>query len=724
MLLVLSPYNLLIHCEAIINMENSSEKCNFEGNKELNASTITVGGIYDMLLDSINHEDTRSVVRLGRVDPTDNPLFRTTTVAVDAITRAVHSFNFNCYPPTVGLPEAKRAVADHLTSNLPHKIISPENVFLTIGGTQAIDIILPSLARPGANILLPKPGYPHYELRATRCLLEIRHFDLLPERGWEVDLDSLEALADENTVAIVFISPSSPCGNVFTYEHLKRVAEIASKLGIFVISDEVYAHVTFGSKPFVPMREFSSIVPVITIGSFSKRWFIPGWRIGWIALCDPQGIFQKTGIVTKIIDNLEITSDPTTIVQASIPGILEKTTDDFHSNNLNILREAANIFYDGCKEIPCLTCPHKPEGAMVVMVEINFSQLEGIVDDVQFCTKLAKEESVILFPGVAVGLKNWVRVSLAVDLSDLKDGLSRIREFSLRHAKMAIANYLSSDLPYQLSPENVFLTIGGTQAIDIILPVLARPGANILLPRPGYPQYDSRASCCLLEVAEISRKLGIFVIFYEIYAPVTYGNNPFVPMGVFSSIVPVITIGSLSKRWLVPGWRTGWIATCDPHGIFQKTGVVKKIISYLEITIDPPTFLQLVSLQAAIPEILGKTKDEFLSKNLNILRGAANIFYDLCKEILCLTCPHKPVGAMCVMVEINFSQIKDIVDEMDFCAKLAEEESVLLPGVTVGLKNWLRISFAVHTSNLVEGLNRIKAFCLIYAKMPRSYVSW
>ncbi|KAG4960969.1 hypothetical protein JHK87_037602 [Glycine soja] len=418
-------------------MENSSEKCNFEGNKELNASTVTVGGIYDMLLDSINHEDTRSVVRLGRVDPTDNPLFRTTTVAVDAITRAVHSFNFNCYPPTVGLPEAKRAVADHLTSNLPHKIISPENVFLTIGGTQAIDIILPSLARPGANILLPKPGYPHYELRATRCLLEIRHFDLLPERGWEVDLDSLEALADENTVAIVFISPSSPCGNVFTYEHLKRVAEIASKLGIFVISDEVYAHVTFGSKPFVPMREFSSIVPVITIGSFSKRWFIPGWRIGWIALCDPQGIFQKTGIVTKIIDNLEITSDPTTIVQASIPGILEKTTDDFHSNNLNILREAANIFYDGCKEIPCLTCPHKPEGAMVVMVEINFSQLEGIVDDVQFCTKLAKEESVILLPGVAVGLKNWVRVSLAVDLSDLKDGLSRIREFSLRHAKMS-----------------------------------------------------------------------------------------------------------------------------------------------------------------------------------------------------------------------------------------------------------------------------------------------
>ncbi|CAJ1956615.1 unnamed protein product [Sphenostylis stenocarpa] len=403
-------------------------------NKELNSSSITVGGLYDMLLDSVNKEDSRPVIRLGRVDPTDNPLFRTTTVALDAITTAIHSLNFNCYPPTLGLLEAKIAVADHLSSHLPHKL-SAENVFLTIGGTQAIDIILPSLARPGANILLPKPGYPQYELRASRCNLEVRHFDLLPERGWEVDLDSLETLADENTVALALVSPSSPCGNVFAYEHLKRVAEIASKLGIYVISDEVYAHVVFGSKQFVPMGEFSSIVPVITIGSFSKRWLIPGWRIGWIAICDPRGIFQKSGVVSKIIDYVEITANPSTIVQAAIPEILKKTTNDFHSKNLDIMREIAKIFYDGCKEIPCLNCPQKPEGAMVVMVKINLSQLEGIVDDIQFCSKLAKEESVVLFPGVMVGLKNWLRFSLAVDPSDIKEGLSRVRAFGLRHAK-------------------------------------------------------------------------------------------------------------------------------------------------------------------------------------------------------------------------------------------------------------------------------------------------
>nr|KYP53363.1 Tyrosine aminotransferase [Cajanus cajan] len=417
-------------------MESGSERWNFQGNKKLSASSISVRGVYNMLMERINNnEHKKPLVRLCRVDPTDNPIFRTTPEASDAVATAVHSYNFNSYPPTVGLPEAKRAIANYLSSDLPYQL-SAENVFLTVGGTQAIDIILPVLARPGANILLPRPGYPQYSSRAACCLLEVRYFELLPERGWEVNLDSIEALADDNTVAMVLINPSNPCGNVFTYQHLKRVAEIARKLGIFVISDEVYAHVTFGSNPFVPMGVFSSIVPVITIGSLSKRWLVPGWRTGWIATCDPHGIFQKTGVVKNIISYLEITSDPPTILQAAIPEILDKPKVDFLSKNLNILREAANILHDLCKEIPCLTCPHKPEGAMAVMVEINISQIKDIVDDMDFCAKLAEEESVILLPGVTVGLKNWLRISYAVKTSDLVDGLNRIKAFCLRHAKM------------------------------------------------------------------------------------------------------------------------------------------------------------------------------------------------------------------------------------------------------------------------------------------------
>lgn len=82
-----------------------------------------------------------------------------------------------------------------------------------------------ALARPGANILLPRPGYPLYEARASFSQFEVRHFDLLPEKGWEVDLDSVEALANDRTVAMVVINPGNPCGNVLTLEHMKKVGE-------------------------------------------------------------------------------------------------------------------------------------------------------------------------------------------------------------------------------------------------------------------------------------------------------------------------------------------------------------------------------------------------------------------------------------------------------------------------------------------------------------------
>ncbi|KAL7588020.1 hypothetical protein Lser_V15G40549 [Lactuca serriola] len=127
-------------------------------------------------------------------------------------------------------------------------------------------------------------------------VLKVRHFDLLPEKDWEVDLDSVESLVDENTVIMVIIKPGNPCGNVFTHQHLKKVAEIARNLRILVISDEVYDHIAFGKNPFVSMGHFGSIVPVVTLGCLSKRFIVPGWRLGWLVTHDPNGILKQHGI--------------------------------------------------------------------------------------------------------------------------------------------------------------------------------------------------------------------------------------------------------------------------------------------------------------------------------------------------------------------------------------------------------------------------------------------
>ncbi|KAJ4977185.1 hypothetical protein NE237_002291 [Protea cynaroides] len=407
----------------------------FRGNKDLDTPPeITIRGVLGMLKDTIDPADTRSTIPLGHGDPSCFPFFRTTEVAEKAIADALQSANFNGYAPTAGLPSARRAVAEHLSADLPYKL-SVDDVYITIGCTQAIEVALSALARPGANILLPRPGFPIYEARAAYSHLEIRFFDLIPEKGWEVDLDAVEALADENTVAMVIINPGNPCGNVFSYEHLEQVAATARKHGFLVISDEVYDHLTFGSKPFVPMGVFGSIVPVLTLGSISKRWMVPGWRLGWLATNDPNGILKKTKIVDCIKGYLNISADPTTFNQAALPQILTKTKEDFFQKIINMLRHTSDICDQRLKEIDCITCPHEAEGSMFVMVKLNLELLKDIRDDMDFCFKLAKEESVIVLPGVVVGLKNWLRITFAIDPCSLEDALGRIKYFCQRHSK-------------------------------------------------------------------------------------------------------------------------------------------------------------------------------------------------------------------------------------------------------------------------------------------------
>ncbi|XVF78581.1 hypothetical protein PTKIN_Ptkin14bG0145900 [Pterospermum kingtungense] len=402
------------------------------------ASTITIKGILSLLMQSVDEKNGKRLISLGMGDPTVYSCFHTTHVAGEAVVEALQSEKFNGYSPTVGLPQTRRAIAEYLSCDLPYKL-SSDDVFVTSGCTQAIDVALSMLARPGANILLPRPGFPIYELCATFRRLEVRYFDLLPERGWEVDLDSIEALADQNTVGLVIINPGNPCGNVYSYQHLEKIAEIAEKLKIPVIADEVYGHLAFGDNPFVPMGVFGSIVPVLTLGSLSKRWIVPGWRLGWFVISDPCGMFKNPKIVERIKKYFDILGGPATFIQAAVPRIIGQTDEVFFQKTINTLKQTSDICCDMIKEIPCITCPHKPQGSMAVMIKVNLSSLENISDDIDFCFRLAKEESVIILPGTAVGLKNWLRITFAADPHSLKEALGRLKSFCKRHTKLTAA---------------------------------------------------------------------------------------------------------------------------------------------------------------------------------------------------------------------------------------------------------------------------------------------
>ncbi|CAH1444555.1 unnamed protein product [Lactuca virosa] len=396
-------------------------------------TNVTIKGILGLLMANLDYENKKKVISLGMGDPTAFSCFTTTSVAEDAVVDALTSQKFNGYSPTVGLPQARKAISEYLSINLPYKL-SPDDVFITAGCTQAIEVAISILARPNANILVPKPGFPIYELCAAFRNVEIRHFDLLPENNWEVDLDAIDALADHNTVAIVIINPGNPCGNVYSYQHLKKIAETAKKHKIVVIADEVYGHLAFGQNPFVPMGVFGSMVPVLTLGSLSKRWIVPGWRLGWFVTTDPNSMFKNAKTVERLKKYFDICGGPATFIQAAVPRIIKETSDTFFMRTLDILKHTSDVCMKKIKDIPCLTCPTKPQGSMAMMVKLNVSLLKDIHDDIDFCFKLAKEESVILLPGLTVGLKNWVRITFAAEPSLLEEALERIKTFSSRHS--------------------------------------------------------------------------------------------------------------------------------------------------------------------------------------------------------------------------------------------------------------------------------------------------
>ncbi|WRX16351.1 hypothetical protein QQP08_008838 [Theobroma cacao] len=266
-------------------MENVWKKWRFKRNEQLSTSADeTVRGTLTMLNENINKKRSKTY---HSVEPRALLYFRTCPIAEQAVADAFQSAKFNSYSPFVG--------------------------------------ILPVMSG-----------------------IEGRHCNLLHEKGWEVDLDIVEALTDENIANIVIINPKSPCRNV---------VEKARKLEILVIIDKVYEHLTFESNPFVP-----------------------------------------TIIAEQIKACLNIGSDPVTFIQGALPQNLEKTNKDFFSKYINILKQTSDILCDRIKEIPCITCPQKPKGSVFIMVKLDLSLLEGIDDDMDFCAKLAMEESVSILP--------------------------------------------------------------------------------------------------------------------------------------------------------------------------------------------------------------------------------------------------------------------------------------------------------------------------------------
>lgn len=346
-----------------------------------------------------------------------------------AIVKCIEDKKFDGYTPSFGTETARKAIADYCSR--PDKVVyKASDILLTNGCSQAIDLCITCLANPGDNILIPRPGFSIYKTLAGTLGINVKYYDLLEENNWEIDLEGLKSQIDERTVTIVVNNPSNPCGSVFSKKHMEDIIRIAEKNKLPIIADEVYGDMAFPGNECYYMAELSDNVPILSCNALSKRFMLPGWRFGWIAIHDPKDHIKNirlgfTDLTTRILG-------PNSLVQGALPEILSTTPQSYYDGVMEYLSANAEIVYEKLNGLPGIK-PIKPAGAMYLMVRLDIDNFPGLNNDLEFSKALIKEQSVFCLPASVFEMPNYIRIVITMRQEKIIEACDRIIEFVNKH---------------------------------------------------------------------------------------------------------------------------------------------------------------------------------------------------------------------------------------------------------------------------------------------------
>ncbi|KAJ6652484.1 hypothetical protein lerEdw1_011454 [Lerista edwardsae] len=383
------------------------------------------------IVDSMKVEPNpqKPLISLSIGDPTVFGNLPTDDEVTRAMKEALDLGRYNGYAPSVGYHSCREVVAEYYSC--PEAPLEAQDVILTSGCSQAIELALAVLANPGQNILVPRPGFSLYKTLAQSLGVEVRFYDLLPEKSWEADLKHMESLVDDKTACLVVNNPSNPCGSVFSKSHLQKILAVASRQCVPILADEIYAEMVFEDCKYESLAKLSTNVPILACGGLAKRWLVPGWRMGWILIHDRRDIFGK-----EVRDGLLRLSQrilgPCTVVQGALSRILRWTSPEFYHNTLSFLKSNADLCYAALSAV-CGLQPVRPSGAMYLMVGIEMEQFPEFENDVEFTERLIAEQSVFCLPATCFEYPNFFRVVITVPEEMMAEACRRIRQFCEQH---------------------------------------------------------------------------------------------------------------------------------------------------------------------------------------------------------------------------------------------------------------------------------------------------
>ncbi|XP_060693868.1 tyrosine aminotransferase [Hemiscyllium ocellatum] len=377
----------------------------------------------------IEPNPNKAMISLSIGDPTVFGNLPTDDKVLQAMKDAVDSGRFNGYASSIGYQSSRDAVANFYSC--PESPLEAKDVILTSGCSQAIELAISVLANPGQNILIPRPGFSLYKTLAVSLGIEIKHYNLLPERSWEIDLKQMEALIDDKTACIIVNNPSNPCGSVFSKSHLQKILAVAARNYLPILADEIYEDMVFPECKFIALSSLSSNVPILSCGGLAKRWLVPGWRMGWILIHDRSNIFNRE-IRAGLVSLSQRILGPCTIVQGALENILNKTPEEFYDGTISFLKSNADLCFDALSMVPGLQ-PIRPCGAMYLMVGIDVDDFPEFESDIDFTERLIAEQSVFCLPATCFEYPNFFRVVLTVPEGLMLEACHRIREFCEEH---------------------------------------------------------------------------------------------------------------------------------------------------------------------------------------------------------------------------------------------------------------------------------------------------
>ena len=292
-----------------------------------------------------------------------------------------------------------------------------DQIIITVGASEAIDIAIRSIAGCGDEVIIPQPCFVAYKGCVNFTGAKAVPLQLSEDNCFKLTVDQLEKCITDKTKAIILAYPNNPTGAVMTKEELAPIADYLSKKDIMVISDEIYAELTYGMK-HTSFAEFENMHDkVIYVNGFSKAYSMTGWRLGYV--CAHRDIISQ---MIKI-HQYAIMCAPSFVQYAAIDALKQCDSDVVNMRNEYDARR--RYIYNGLKNIG-IDC-FEPKGAFYVFPNIRKT---GLTSE-QFCDRLLMEHKVLVVPGTAFSDagEGFFRATYASSLENIKEALKRIERF-------------------------------------------------------------------------------------------------------------------------------------------------------------------------------------------------------------------------------------------------------------------------------------------------------